>query len=179
MYRKILLVSFCFALALNGNAQQKKAAPRPNTSVAGSNTGSKEKKPTKQETMDWIGNKMKDNLGGGRVFISYSNGKFVYNRSIGGYNCINTLDLNSVTGMSNEYSDDFYVTGKNFNLSVCDDEAKTTSNYQQLSISGPNYNNYGAPFNFTPDQALVDRLKKAFQALIEHNSSKKAEGEAF
>jgi hypothetical protein len=50
---------------------------------------------------------------------------------------------------------------------------------QTFSMSGPNYNDYSAPFNFTPDQILVERLKKAVTTLIEYNGSKKEEGEAF
>jgi hypothetical protein len=58
--------------------------------------------------------------------------------------------------MNSEYSDDFYVTGKGcMSIFVMKKEY-----VQRFSMSGPNYNDYSAPFNFTPDQILVERLKK-------------------
>ena len=79
--------------------------------------------------------------------------------------------------MSPEYSNDFFISGKEFNKANCSDGKNSV--YEFLSISGQNYNNYGAPFNFTPDQSLVERLKKAFAALVEYNSVKKTENEAY
>ena len=164
--KNFLMVTLCLALSVTAFAQK----PTP----------AKEKKPTKQETMDWIAGKMKENLGLGREFVSYSNGKFVYKKEWKAFvYCVTTIDLNKVTGMSSEYATDVFVSGKGIVSTLCDDEAKTTSFPEYISISGPNYEDYSAPFNFTPDQALVERLKKAFTTLIEFNSVKKAEGESF
>lgn len=164
--KNLMMLTICLALSVTTFAQKTTAA--------------KEKKPTKQETMDWIAGKMKENLGLGREFVSYSNGKFVYKKEWKAFvYCVTTLDLNKVTGMSSEYASDFFVSGKSIITSLCDDDAKTTSLYEYVSISGPNYEDHSAPFNFTADQALVERLKKAFTTLIEYNAVKKADGESF
>ncbi|WP_375182220.1 hypothetical protein [Chryseobacterium sp.] len=172
---KFAVVLLLTVASMNANAQKK--APAKATKPS---TESKSSKPSKQETMDWIAGKMKENLTGYREFISYHDGIFKYKKEWKAFVfCTTSIDLNKITKMSSEYSEDFYISGKGSNTVTCDDEAKTVSYYQDISISGPNYNNYGAPFNFTPDQALVDRLKKAFATLIEYNSAKKEEGEAF
>jgi hypothetical protein len=136
--------------------------------------------PSKEETMNWIADKMKENLVSPRKFVSYNAGIFVFSRELyDGKNtvCTLTIDLNKVTGMSNEYSNDFYISGKEFNNASCTDGKKRV--YDFLSISGPDYNDYGAPFNFTPDQSLVERLKKAFASLIKYNSTAKSDKEAY
>lgn len=166
MMKKILMATLCLALSVTAFAQKT--------------TPVKEKKPTKQETMDWIAGKMKENMSLGREFVSYSEGKFVYKKEWKAFvYCVTTIDLNKVTGMSSEYASDFFVSGKGIMTTLCDDEAKTTSYPEYFSVSGPNYKDYSAPFNFTPDQALVERLKKAFTTLIEFNVVKKADGESF
>lgn len=82
--------------------------------------------------------------------------------------------------MNSEYSDDFYIQGRQLIYVQCDyDKAGQGNFYNNLSISGPNYNNYRTPFSFTPDQALVDRLKKAFATLVEYNSTKKKHQKLF
>ncbi len=172
---KFAVVLLLTVASMNANAQKK--TPAKATKPA---TESKSSKPSKQETMDWIAGKMKENLGSYRTFVSYSDGKFVYKKPYERETnfCTTTIDLNKITGMNSEYSDDFYVTGKGCMSTICDNETKASS-YQTFSMSGPNYNDYSAPFNFTPDQILVERLKKAVTTLIEYNGSKKEEGEAF
>lgn len=172
---KFAVVLLLTVASMNANAQKK--APAKATKPS---TESKSSKPSKQETMDWIAGKMKENLGPYRTFVSYSDGKFVYKKPYERETnfCTTTIDLNKITGMNSEYSDDFYVTGKGCMSTICDNETKANS-YQTFSMSGPNYNDYSAPFNFTPDQILVERLKKAVTTLIEYNGSKKEEGEAF
>lgn len=160
-----LILSTVF-LSISVNAQKKPA------------TGAS--KPSKEETMNWIAEKMKENLLSPRKFVSYSDGIFVFTRELyDGRNtaCTLTVDLNKVTGMSNEYSSDFYISGKGFEKASCTNDENDI--YDFLSISGPNFNKYGAPFNFTPDQSLVERLKKAFANLIAYNSTPKAEKEAY
>jgi hypothetical protein len=176
---KLAVILFASIVSVNMNAQ-KKAPVKKATKPATESTTSK---PTKLETMDWIAGKMQENLlgtlGDYRHFVSYSNGIFVYKKE-GKVNewYFTTIDLNKVTGMNNEYSKDFYVTGKNLvNTVLQGNEYGTIKEF--LSISGPNYNDYAAPFNFTPDQALVDRLKKAFTTLIEYNATKKTADEKF
>lgn len=172
---KLTIVLLITVASMNMNAQKKAPAK-----AAKPITESKTTKPTKQETMDWIAGKMKEALGKERELISYSNGEFIYKLKIGAYDCISTIYLNKITGSSSEYSNDFYVKGsvikytdfgKEFNF-------RNISN-NEISIAGPNYNNYTQPFNFKNDDALVERLKKAFANLIEYNSAKKESGEAF
>lgn len=171
----LLLLSMC--LNANLNAQNK---PASSAKPAANKAKPAAAKPSKEETMSWIAEKMKENLLSPRKFVSYNDGIFVFTRELyDGRNtvCTLTIDLNKVTGMSPEYSNDFFISGKEFNKANCSDGKNSV--YEFLSISGQNYNNYGAPFNFTPDQSLVDRLKKAFAALVEYNSVKKTENEAY
>ncbi|WP_411811183.1 hypothetical protein ACLB9Y_14260 [Chryseobacterium scophthalmum] len=175
---KLAIVLLVTIASMNVNAQKK--APVKAAKPTTQNTEAKEAKPTKQQTMDWIAGKMKENLGSYRTFISYADGKFVYKKpyeTLTNY-CTTTIDLNKITGMNSEYSEDFYVTGKGCLTTLCDKESNAAS-YEAFSVSGPNYSNYSAPFNFTPDQSLVERLKKAVATLIEYNSTKKGAGEAF
>lgn len=172
MKKKLKLAILLFPVMVGVNAYaQKRTTSKPTKPK----TESTAAKPTKAETMDWIGGKMKENLGQYREVISYESGKFIYKRPYLNGHCLVTIDLNKVTGMSNEYSEDFYIMGKDLIKSECDNVEETKSNNQEVSISGPNYDGYSAPFNFTPDQALVARLRKAFATLIEYNSSKKAD----
>lgn len=180
MTKKIKLAAlFIVAFAcMQLNAQNKTSlkATKPATE-------SKTAKPTKQETMDWIAGKMKDNLlgtlGDYRHFVSYSNGIFVYKKEakIDEW-YFTTIDLNKVTGMNNEYSNDFYVSGKGLVNTILEGH-EYGSIKDFVSISGPNYDDYAAPFNFTPDQSLVERLKKAFTTLIGYNSTQKGVDEKF
>lgn len=173
---KLAIVLLVTVASMNVNAQKKAPAK-----AAKPTTETKTAKPSKQETMDWVAGKMKESLTPERQFISYANGKFVYKKEWkSGIFCETTIDLNTVTGMNDEYSKDFYVSGKQITFVHCDGTKPGVGEYKEyLSISGPNYNDYSAPFNFTPDQALVERLKKAFTNLIEYNSTKKGAGEAF
>lgn len=171
-----MLLSICLNVNVNAQNKSTSATTKPVTNKAKPAAS----KPSKEETMNWIAEKMKENLVAPRKFVSYSDGIFVFSRELyDGKNttCTLTIDLNKVVGMSPEYSKDFYISGKDFNNASCTDGKNLV--YQFLSISGPNYNNYGAPFNFTPDQSLVDRLKKAFTSLVEYNSVKKTENEAY
>lgn len=171
MKKNLKLAIILFPMMVGVHVYAQKSIPskssKPKTETAA--------KPTKAETMDWIGGKMKENLGKYKEVISYEAGKFTYKRPYLNGHCLVTIDLNKVTGMSNEYSEDFYIMGKDLIKSECDNVEQTKSNNQEVSISGPNYDGYSAPFNFTPDQALVARLRKAFATLIEYNSSKKAD----
>lgn len=131
--------------------------------------------------MDWIAGKMKENLTGGREFVSYIDGKFSYKKEWKtSIYCVTTIDLNNVLGMNSEYSADFFVSGKNLTFVHCDNDKPDQGSYKEyLSISGPNYKDYTAPFNFTPDATLVERLKKAVAVLIQYNAPKKGENESF
>lgn len=138
-----------------------------------------EKTPTKAETMDWIGGKMKEHLAAPRQFISYSNGLFVYKKEFkAGVYCTSTVDLNKLTGMSDEYSSDFYVFGKILTHSVCPGDEYGTD-YDYISISGPNYDDHSVPFDFNMDNMLLERMRKAFTTLMEYNAAKKGSDEAF
>lgn len=175
---KLAIVLLVTVASMGVNAQKKTTAK--STKAA---TENKTAKPTKQETMDWIGGKMKENLAGTlgdfRHFVSYSNGIFVYKKEMKMNEWyFTTIDLNTVKGMNNEYSKDFYVTGKKLVNTVLEGKEYGTEK-DFLSISGPNYSDYTAPFNFTADQALVERLKKAFATLIEYNETKKGSDEKF
>ncbi|MCX8534603.1 hypothetical protein [Chryseobacterium luquanense] len=168
----VLLVTIA---SVNLNAQKKSPAKsaKPATEKASA-------KPTKQETMDWIAEKMKEKLAGNRVFISYSNGEFVYRKQVGVYSCNTTIYLNRITGSSPEYSDDFFIKGSVISFSDCGKEYEfRNSSSNNISIGGPNYNDYADPFEFKNDNSLVERLKKAFATLIEYNSSQKGANEKF
>ncbi len=79
--------------------------------------------------------------------------------------------------MKTDYSD-FYVSGNKQLFAHCDYDHEGEGNYYDyISISGPNYNKYRSPFNFGSDQALVERLQKAFATLVEYNSTKKGADE--
>ncbi len=130
-----------------------------------------EKKPSKQETMEWISGKLKESLTSNREFVSYDNGLFSYKKKLSSSDdvCITTIDLNKVTGMSNIFSNDFWIQGNGLLSVKCEKSEGQGKNF--VSISGPDYNNYTAPFNIM-DQPLIERLKKAFKNLIEYNSPK-------
>jgi hypothetical protein len=176
---KLAIVLLITVASMNVNAQKKGLAK-----VAKTTNESKTAKPTKVETMDWIAGKMKENIAkpDRKKFKSYSNGILVLE---GFFNDASTstfysIDLNKVTGMSDEYSSDFYISGKQILNSKWPERGQEmTRSIDNLSISGSNYNEYESFFNFTSDQALVERLKKAFATLIEYNSTKKEAGEAF
>lgn len=65
---KFAVVLLATVASMNVNAQKK--APVKSTKPS---TETKSSKPSKQETMDWIAEKWKENLGENRVFISYKN----------------------------------------------------------------------------------------------------------
>lgn len=134
-------------------------------------------KPTKQETMDWIAGKMKEKLKEYRTFISYSNGEFAYNQEAAGGAYKYTINLNKITGSASEYSNDFYVKGSS--LVYVQGPHSSPEYTNGLSIGGPNYDNFIEPFDFKNDDALVERLRKAFATLIEYNSSQKEANEKF
>lgn len=171
------LVVLAAVLMTMSVSAQKKAAAKPAAKPAKTASSSK---PTKAETMDWIAGKMQENLASPRKFISYANGLFVYSKEMyGGEVCTTTIDLNKVSGLSNEYSEDFFISGKGMGLTTCVKDTKPNT-FEYISIAGPNYNDYSAPFNFNTDQDLVERMRKALNTLFEYNSaSKKAPGEKF
>lgn len=84
--------------------------------------------------MDWIASKMKENLASPRQFVSYSNGIFICKKEYRpGIWFTSTLDLNKVSGMRNEYPDDFYVVGKALIQTICQgDEHLTDYDYSAL-----------------------------------------------
>lgn len=154
------------------------------TKSKSSTTETKSTKPTKEETMDWIAGKMKENLAdpNRKQFKTYSNGILVLEGVFNGKLTGSTfsIDLNKVTGMTDEYSSDFFISGKQIlNIKWTEAGKEKTNSIDNLSISGSNYNDYQSFFNFTPDQALVERLKKAFATLIDYNSAKKGANESF
>ena len=169
---KLAIVLLVTVASMNVNAQKK--ATTKTTKPA---TENKTAKPTKQETMDWIAGKMKERLLAPRTFVSYSDGKFVYIKQSLGYDFKNTLDLNKITGSASEYSSDYYVKGSGLVFTEWGKESNETKN--ELAIGGPNYSDYISPFDFKNDDALVERLKKAFATLIEYNSKQKGADEKF
>lgn len=172
--KQILLLASLLSLS-TVNAQKA-------TKTAKIATTTKETKPTKEETMDWLAGKMKEYLTGGREFVSYEKGIFVYQRELGGGGlsnlCKSTVDLNKLTGISDEYSSDFFVFGQGLTYSKCTNDYNGTI-YNGISISGPNYKEYGVPFSFGMDTNLVERLRKAFKTLTDYNSAKKDSNEKF
>jgi len=172
--KKILLLLFVISLS---SVSAQKATKTPKAA-----TINKETKPTKEETMEWIAGKMKEYLTGGREFVSYDKGIFIYQRELGGGGlsnlCKSTVDLNKLTGISDEYSSDFFVYGQGLTYSKCTNDYTGTI-YNGISISGPNYKEYGVPFSFGMDTNLVERLRKAFKTLTEYNSAKKDPNEKF
>jgi hypothetical protein len=172
---KLAIAILATVASMNVNAQKKATAKTTKPA-----TENKTTKPTKQETMDWIGGKMKERLVAPREFISYSNGEFVYSKQIGVYSCTTTIYLNKITGSSTDYATDYYVKGSVISFSDCGKEYQfRNSSANEISIGGPNYKDYGDPFDFRSDNSLLERVKKAFAALIEYNSSKKGADEKF
>lgn len=168
-----MLVLLAFLLQMTANAQKESTPKAPKTTTA------TDAKPTKQETMDWIVGKMKENLPDGRKFVSYNNGIVVTNTVSYGITLTLSIDLNQVTGVLNQYSSDYIVTGKNLCSLERSDYAGKLQYGQSLYISGPNYEDRDVAFNFTPDQSLAERLKKAFTTLIDYNSTRKTAEEKF
>lgn len=172
--RKILFVLLMPMTLSPAFAQTVKKAAAPKTETA------KTEKPTKEATMDWLGSKMKERLKTPRQFVSYNKGIFVYKimYSAASDYCTMSLDLNKVTGMSAEYSPNTYITGTDLLYTKC--EGNRGNNYATtVSIGGTNYQEYTDPFDFRTDNSLAERVTKAFKSLIEYNSSKKADGEAY
>ncbi len=169
---KVMILFVAVLMSVTVSAQKKAAAKPAATKTAST-------KATKAETMEWIAGKMQENLAAPRKFVSYANGLFVYTKQMNsGVTCTTTIDLNKVTGLSNEYSDDFFMSGKNLGSTKCSDES--TNQFEYMSIAGPNYEDYSAPFNFTPDQTLVERMRKALTTLVGYNGeSKKRSDEKF
>jgi len=183
---KLVFVLMTTVASMTVNAQKKATVkttkPKTEVKTAQSIKESKAAKPTKQETMDWIAGKMKENIQNNQEisFISYNEGVFVYRNNYGSSHDDYTIDLNKVTGMNSEYSEDFYVSGyKLVYIQHHYDKPGKGDFHSNLKISGPNYNGYLGSFYFTPDQALVDRLKKAFSTLIDYNSTQKGADEKF
>lgn len=172
-----LLVLVAVLMTMSVSAQKKPAAKAAAKPAAAKTANSK---PTKAETMEWIAGKMQENLASPRKFISYANGLFVYSKDMyGGEVCTTTIDLNKVTGLSNEYSEDFFMSGKGMGVTTCVQDTKP-NHFEYISIAGPNYKDYSSPFNFTPDQTLVERMRKALTTLVEYNgASKKGADEKF
>jgi hypothetical protein len=183
---KLVIVFVTTVTSMNVNAQKKTTpkATKPKTEVKTTPPGTETKaaKPTKQETMDWIAGKMKENIQNSEEikFVSYNEGVFVYRNNYGSSFDDYSIDLNKVTGISSEYSKEFYVSGyKLIYLQHHYDKPGKGDFHSNLHVSGPKHNGYLGSFYFTPDQALVERLRKAFTTLIEYNSTKKGEGESF
>jgi len=164
--KMLLIAALALTMGFTANAQ-KKAAAKP---AAAKTTSAK---PTKAETMDWIAGKMQENLATPRKFVSYANGLFVYTKAMyGGEICTTTIDLNKVTGLSNEYSEDFFISGKQLGVTICEKD-KTPGYFEYISIAGPNYNDYSSPFNLNTDKALQERMRKALETLFEYNAAGK------
>lgn len=173
--RKILLVLAVPVIIVPVFAQKRAVtkSPAPKAEVVSS-------KPTKAQTMDWLAEKMKERLKAPRQFVSYSKGIFVYKKMYGatGDYCTSTLDLNKVTGMSAQYSVNTYITGSEMMYTAC--EGGRGNNYTaEVSIGGSNYQDYSDPFDFRTDNGLMERVTTAFRSLVDYNSSKKKEGEAY
>jgi hypothetical protein len=167
---KKIIMLFMLLLAFTGAFAQKKKTTKPAAKQETAQPAKQEaSKPTKEQTMDWIAEKMKENLKG-KDFDSYSNGVFKYKNDT----FIFTLDLNKVTGISSEYSDDFFVSGKRLVVVTYLENGKEYSADEFVSIGGDNYNKYRDNFNFKTDTALLERLRKAFDALVAFNSTKKS-----
>ena len=71
----LLLLSMC--LNANLNAQNK---PASSAKPAANKAKPAAAKPSKEETMSWIAEKMKENLLSPRKFVSYNDGIFVFTR---------------------------------------------------------------------------------------------------
>lgn len=137
-------------------------------------------KPTKQETMDWIGNKYGELLASPRKFISNKDGILAYkNKGVTVY-----LDFNKVT--SYEFKEHY---GGGVCDSGCDNIKLFGENLVKYSSAAPTENAFyeveGVREIFNPDSAnwtlngisqiagLRDRLEKAIKALVDYNTSKK------
>lgn len=174
--RKILLV-LMVQLVLFSAFAQKHTAPKNATAKA---VASKPSKPTKEETMDWLATKMQERLKAPRQFVSYSKGIFVYKKPWGSTNvyCTSTIDLNKLTAMSPEYSIDISISGNGLLHTVCDGSSGVEY-VNDISIGGNNYHDYSDPFDFKMDNNLLERVVKAYRSLMDYNSSKQTEGEAY
>lgn len=154
--------------------------------------------PTKEQTMDWIAGKLQQYIRDPkkRVFKSYSNGIFVYERRL--YDCdgrllqINTctIDLNKITSYhfypytwEAEFSGNNLVT-LNLRNQVSGRSGTTYSN--NIKVAGNDDQNcdpdswagdthHYTSFNFDLEAGLLDRMSKALDALIQYNTRKPGE----
>lgn len=131
---------------------------------------------TKQETMDWVAEKLKKHLQTNddvqRSFYSYSYGQFSYRifdkSDDGESSCgtrIITIDLNKLTG----YSDYFIIKGNNMltvntKLSTCETYGPPFEK-NKIDVVDPD-----GPFNIDNETGLVERMKKALDHLIKFNT---------
>ncbi len=151
-------------MSVTASAQKKKTtAAKPATAKAATAA------PTKAETMDWIAGKMKENLRTGFEFVSFTNGVFEFTFEENYSPVTITLDLNKITGMSNEYSEEVTIMGKK--ALVTKRKGYDDRPFNEIGIAGPNYSENLTPFNFTPDKPLVERMKKALTTLIAFNTA--------
>jgi len=150
--------------------------------------------PTKQETMDWIAGKMKQYLQTPRIFVSYSNGIFIYKKplvdaidenKICGF-AYTTIDLNLVSreqGYNDEnktlkseclFGNKLIVTKSVMieNYTVPEDEI---GNYVYLAPLN-NYRYTDAPyhdvtvFDLSIEYGLIERVRKACANLVLFNT---------
>jgi hypothetical protein len=138
-------------------------------------------KPTKQETMDWIGNKFGELLASPRKFISNKDGILTYKNSTG---ITVYLNFNKVTSYKFR---DYYGGG------ICDYGCNNIQligkNLVKYSTTIPADDTFkefeGLKENFKDDYEMVldgidevkelrYRLEKAIRALVDYNTSKSA-----
>ena len=130
--------------------------------------------PTKQETMDWIAGKMKDNIAGvGNSFVSYQSGIFIYytKGTYYGEDYPQQFKINFNFVKSREYSQCGKFTGPHVGaiMNIYLDERFYTE-VDEFDFSKV------IPINTDP--SLCERFQKAVDLLIKYNTQKAA-GEKF
>jgi hypothetical protein len=131
---------------------------------------------TKQETMDWIAEKLRKHLQSNddvrRSFYFYNTGKFsytIYDKADDGETgCgsrIITIDLNKLTG----YTGYFVITGNNM---ITENKTLSTCEYNGSPFEKNKLDivDSDGPFNISNETGLVERMKKAVEHLIKFNN---------
>jgi hypothetical protein len=135
-----------------------------------------ENQPTKAETMQWIASKFEKYLVSPRIYIGYTDGKFIYKRPIlddndnpTGRYTTTVINLNQITKYSHFFnlSSYFIIEGQHLVTHPTNSEEDT-----EICITGTFDNDDYVSFtNIGLDETLIGRMKKALDVLIRFNSN--------
>lgn len=148
---------------------------------------SQEKKPTKQETMDWIASKFKNNIKEkGAEFISHSKDVItirtpIYYGKTEDYSFyeIDLLKVTQVITVDDAQSEIFKIAGKELATTYKDSKNKEIeSTFYLIFYARSEKAVLHYVIDFGSESNLKERMIKAFQTLAEYNNAEKPK-EAF